>query len=171
MSAPVRLTVRSGETRGASVEVVGGRIVIGRAEDCDITVPDGKVSRHHAALEQGEDGRISLVDLGSSNGTFLDGHRVESAPIEGPAQIQVGDTVLVSSTGGKPQDATTFGEFRSKTHSAVQRLKVQRSARRATIASGPRWWPRPRWQSCCSPRTMARTRSSAWFAAPSRRRS
>jgi S1-C subfamily serine protease len=136
MSAPVRLTVRSGESRGASVEVVGGRIVIGRAEDCDITVSDGKVSRHHAAIERGEDGRVSVVDLGSSNGTFLDGHRVESAPIEGPAQIQVGDTVLVSSTGGKPQDATTFGEFRSKTHSAIQRLKVQRSARRATIASG-----------------------------------
>ncbi|MBN1530142.1 MAG: trypsin-like peptidase domain-containing protein [Thermoleophilaceae bacterium] len=136
MSAPVRLTVRSGEARGASVTVVGGRIVIGRADDCDITVPDGKVSRHHAALEPGADGRVSLVDLGSSNGTFLDGRRVESAEIDGQAQIQVGDTVLVSSPGGGAGQATVFGEFRSKTHSAIERIKVRRSARRASVLSG-----------------------------------
>jgi putative serine protease PepD len=136
---PVRLTIRSGEARGTTATVEAGRIVIGRADDCDLTVPDDvKVSRRHAAVERLADGRISVVDLGSSNGTFLNGRRVQSAEVEGRAQIQVGDTVLVSSPGEeeRPHDATMFGEFRSQTYSAIHRLVVQRSARRAVLASG-----------------------------------
>ena len=48
---PMRLTIRSGDARGTTATVNGGRILIGRADDCDLTVPDGKVSRHHAAVE------------------------------------------------------------------------------------------------------------------------
>jgi S1-C subfamily serine protease len=136
MSAPVVLTVRSGEARGTTASLEDERLVIGRADDCDLTVPDGKVSRHHAAVELQPDGRVALVDLGSSNGTFLDGRKVESAEIDGQAQIQVGDTVLVSGPGRPPGDATIFGEYRSKTLSAIHRLRLERSVRRATLAGG-----------------------------------
>ena len=137
MSETVRLTIRSGEARGATATVDDGRIVIGRADDCDLTVPDDvKVSRRHAAVERLADGRVALVDLGSINGTFLNGRRVEEAEVDGQAQIQVGDTVLVSTSGERPHDATVFGELGSKTYSAIHRIVVQRSARRAVIASG-----------------------------------
>jgi S1-C subfamily serine protease len=132
---PIRLTIRSGEARGTTATVEVGSILIGRGEDCDLTVPDGKVSRHHAVVEERADGTVSLVDLGSSNGTFLNGRKVESAEVDGDAQIQVGDTVVLSTRGELPHERTIFGQFRSQTQSAVHRLIVRRS-RRATLISG-----------------------------------
>jgi len=49
---------------------------IGRAEDNDIVLSDLSVSRHHAELRNTGDGRYAIVDLDSSNGTFLNGARV-----------------------------------------------------------------------------------------------
>ena len=49
---------------------------IGRAEDNDIVLADLSVSRHHAELRNTGDGRYAIVDLDSSNGTFLNGARV-----------------------------------------------------------------------------------------------
>ena len=133
---PILLTVRSGGARGDTATVDVGRIVIGRDDECDLTVPDGKVSRRHAAVERFADGRVSVLDLGSSNGTFVNGRKVESAEIDGQAQIQVGDTVLVSTRGEGLHHPTVLGEFRSQTYSAIHRLVVERSVRRATIISG-----------------------------------
>ena len=133
---PIQVTIRSGEAGGTNATVDVGRIIIGRGDDCDITVPDQKVSRRHAAVERHADGRVSLVDLDSSNGTFLNGRRVESAEIEGRAQIQVGDTVLVSTGVEHPHHPTVFGDYRSQTLSAIHRLVVQRWVRRAMLFSG-----------------------------------
>ncbi|MDQ4049124.1 MAG: FHA domain-containing protein, partial [Actinomycetota bacterium] len=44
----IRVTIRSGPSSGTSATVEDGRIVLGRAEDCDLTVPDPKASRRHA---------------------------------------------------------------------------------------------------------------------------
>jgi hypothetical protein len=51
-------------------------ISIGRETDNDIVVPSTSVSRHHAKIDLNED-RILIVDLGSSNGTFVRGNRIE----------------------------------------------------------------------------------------------
>jgi len=129
------LTIRSGEARGTTASVGEGRTVMGRAEDCDLVIPDERVSRRHAAIEDLPDGRASLVDLGSGNGTFVNGRRVESAVLEGREQIQIGDTVLTSSRGALPKAATALGDS-PPTRSAVQRLLLQRSVRRVTLISG-----------------------------------
>ncbi len=131
----LRLTVRSGEARGTTARVTGRRMVIGRADGCDLTIPDGRVSRRHAAVEALEGGHASLLDLGSGNGTFVNGRRVESAVLEGCEQIQLGDTVLVASRGEPPHAASLMGDPRP-TRSAVHRLRVQRSLRRATLLGG-----------------------------------
>lgn len=134
----IRLTIRSGAAAGTNTSVDDGRVVIGRGEDCDLIIPDPKASRRHAALEPLPDGRASLVDLGSGNGTFVNGHQVESAELDGHEQIQVGDTVLVSSRGEPPPaSGTVIGEApASKSQSVIQRLVLQRSVRRATLISG-----------------------------------
>ena len=76
---------RAGETFG----VEGERTVVGRSPDCEIFLDDVTVSRRHATLvRQGE--RVTIEDLGSLNGTFVNRHRVESAPLEDGDEIQIG---------------------------------------------------------------------------------
>ena len=52
---------------------------IGRAPDSDVVVADLRVSRHHAELRRRRGGAWEIIDLGSHNGTFLNGKR-SSAP-------------------------------------------------------------------------------------------
>jgi ABC-type multidrug transport system ATPase subunit len=72
---------------------------IGRASDNEVVVPDLSVSRYHAELRKSPRGGYEIVDLGSHNGTFLNGQRIGSAPVTemdivgvGPATFRlVGD--------------------------------------------------------------------------------
>jgi len=96
VAAPTRivatpfLSVVSGDGAGNRVPVVG-EIVIGR-ESADIVVPDDTASRRHAAVRPTAEG-LELVDLGSSNGTFVNGRR-----IEGPHLLSDGDEIAVAGT-------------------------------------------------------------------------
>ena len=65
------------------VLVTGERFVIGRDEDCDLVVADPKVSRRHAYLKPRPDGRATVHDLDSSNGTWVDGRQVRSSLLSG----------------------------------------------------------------------------------------
>ena len=67
-------------------------IVIGRGVECDLVIKDTKASRTHCRLTK--DGvSFRLEDLGSSNGTFVDGKR-----IEGPVQLNLNQTFKVGDT-------------------------------------------------------------------------
>jgi pSer/pThr/pTyr-binding forkhead associated (FHA) protein len=59
--------------------------VLGRSSRCDFVVDHGSVSRRHAELSAGESG-VSLRDLGSTNGTFVDDERVHVSVVH-PGQI------------------------------------------------------------------------------------
>ena len=131
------LTFRNERERGRTISVDGDTIVLGRDDDCDVVVDDPNVSRRHLSLAPRADGSVALLDLGSSNGTFLNGSRIESAVLDGNEQIQVGGTVLVSSRtdpAGR-RGVTEIGSLAGalQTPSAVHRLVVQRSLRRVTI--------------------------------------
>lgn len=65
-------------------------ITVGRASDNDVVIQDPKVSRHHAQIVQQNDGCIYLIDLESSNGTFVNGNR-----IYGRHYLHIGDSVKV----------------------------------------------------------------------------
>ena len=66
---------------------------LGRASDNDIVLEDSGVSRHHGRLER-QDGGYRFTDLGSHNGTFINGLKVNSAPLEDGDRVQVGQHVL-----------------------------------------------------------------------------
>ncbi|HEY5685451.1 MAG TPA: FhaA domain-containing protein [Acidimicrobiia bacterium] len=73
-----------GTLHGQSVfPLTVNRSVVGRAGDCDVVIGDERASRHHACLWM-EAGRVLVADLGSSNGTWVDGRRVgdSAAPVE-----------------------------------------------------------------------------------------
>lgn len=88
------LVVESGAAEGQEFRL-RGTVRIGRMEDNDIVLADPKVSRYHAIIAQGEAG-YSLVDLNSTNGTFLNGERIaEPRVLREEANILLGNTLLV----------------------------------------------------------------------------
>jgi pSer/pThr/pTyr-binding forkhead associated (FHA) protein len=70
-----------------------GTTRIGRALDNDIVIGDASVSRHHASIEY-QDGGFVLRDLGSANGTWLDGQRVSQAPLGTGGAFRLGDALF-----------------------------------------------------------------------------
>ncbi|MEZ0068371.1 hypothetical protein ABIA32_004396 [Streptacidiphilus sp. MAP12-20] len=73
-----------------------GRVVVGRSADADVPVDDPDVSRFHLSLEVGADGRVSVADAGSTNGTALDGAPVgaEPRPVPPGGLIELGESAL-----------------------------------------------------------------------------
>jgi len=65
---------------------------IGRGQDCDIALNDTWISRKHCKISL-LGGRIRVQDLGSTNGTFIDGQKVEDTFLEGSARLQLGEVV------------------------------------------------------------------------------
>src|SRR3954452_5201130 len=92
----MQLKITSGADAGKTVEVTGNEFTIGREGGVDLVLGDGKASRRHAALKPLPDGRATLYDMGSSNGTYVNGQRVQSVVLSGNEQIQIGDTVMVA---------------------------------------------------------------------------
>ncbi len=84
------LLVLAGPQLGEIYPLAAGReLVLGRREDADIQVRDDGVSRRHATLRvEGESAR--LVDLGSANGTYVDGARVPEAVVTDGTRLQMG---------------------------------------------------------------------------------
>jgi ABC transport system ATP-binding/permease protein len=88
-----RLRVVSGPNAGQTVDV-DEEVVIGR-EDTDLAIDDDEMSRRHAVVRRHAN-RLQVEDLGSTNGTFVDGARIaEPTLLGGGAEIKVGTTVLV----------------------------------------------------------------------------
>ena len=84
------LWVINGSRAGQSVGVTG-ELVIGR-ENADLTIDDAEVSRRHVAVRL-EGGELEVEDLGSANGTFVNGSRIEGpVKVGGGAKIRVGRT-------------------------------------------------------------------------------
>lgn len=78
-------------------------IVIGRREDCDLRIPLGEVSRKHCRiLVDGDD--LRLEDLGSSNGTYHNGTRVQEAGLDAGDTVQIGPLAFVVQIDGAPSD-------------------------------------------------------------------
>ena len=90
-----RLLVRSGPDAGQEYVLWGDQITVGRASreaNWEIRLSDRAVSRPHACLQR-EGETFYLVDLGSANGTLLNGQ-----PVGTPAAIKHGDTILLGET-------------------------------------------------------------------------
>ncbi len=75
---------------GRHAELRANRVLIGRAADCDVRLPDAEVSRRHAIIYRAQH-RTWITDLDSSNGTTVDGIGVtNSTPLRPGAQLTIG---------------------------------------------------------------------------------
>jgi pSer/pThr/pTyr-binding forkhead associated (FHA) protein len=87
MAAQFQFVMRSGPTPGATYSLEGDQLTIGRDSSNGVAINDAEVSRKHARLTfQG--GKYVLEDLGSTNGTFVNGQR-----LAGPVVLKSGDVV------------------------------------------------------------------------------
>jgi pSer/pThr/pTyr-binding forkhead associated (FHA) protein len=101
MQAVLVMFRSDGERR--SFSIARDMTVIGRREDCDLRIPLGEVSRKHCRLIRDGDS-LKLEDLGSSNGTYLNGQRVQEAQLNPGDTLQVGPVVFVLQVDGEPAD-------------------------------------------------------------------
>ena len=101
MQAVLVMFRADGERR--SFSIARDMTVIGRREDCDLRIPLGDISRKHCRIVRDGD-MLKLEDLGSSNGTFLNAHRVQEALLSPGDSIQVGPVVFVLQVDGEPED-------------------------------------------------------------------
>ncbi|MCL4529439.1 MAG: FHA domain-containing protein [Chloroflexi bacterium] len=87
MAAQFQFVMRSGPTPGATFSLEGDQLIIGRDSSSNVAINDAEVSRKHARLTfQG--GKYVIEDLGSTNGTFVNGQRLAS-----PIVLKSGDVV------------------------------------------------------------------------------
>ena len=103
---------RGGAGRGACLVIIHSRqetllgkridlgesLIIGRGDDADLALPSDSVSRRHARIYR-DDSKHIIEDLGSTNGTFLNGALAPAATLYRGDQIKIGDTILKYLTG------------------------------------------------------------------------
>ncbi len=89
-----KLIVQSGPGKGTIFELSGQPVVLGRDLTCEVVVPDEKASRRHARIAR-EGEAWTLADLGSRNGTLVNGTRMETRTLVPLDEIQVGGTTLL----------------------------------------------------------------------------
>jgi transcriptional regulator with GAF, ATPase, and Fis domain len=104
-------TVLSGSSKGTT-RPVGARMRIGKAPDNDLVLSDDTVSRHHCELAATGQG-IHVRDLGSTNGTRIDGTRVEGAVLTPGSVLKVGEVEIAVRPATQrvevmPSDASEF---------------------------------------------------------------
>jgi hypothetical protein len=84
----------TGLQAGSTYDLQTPVTLLGRGTDCDLRLVDTGVSRHHAELRV-EDGQVVLVDLGSTNGTLVNGQPVRRVALTDGTSITLGRTTLV----------------------------------------------------------------------------
>ncbi len=97
------LEVSAGPDKGAQVRTLEALLRIGTDTGSDLVLTDPTVSRRHAEIERTSRGFV-VRDLGSRNGTFLEGHQVLQAFLQPGDHLQLGKTRLVLKQQAKPTD-------------------------------------------------------------------
>lgn len=96
-AARLRVVPRDGEAH--VFEFDGTALTIGRAADNDLVLADGRVSRHHARIA-GRRGTLVYADLGSTNGSRVNGVAVGELVLGVGDRIEIGDTTIVVEVAG-----------------------------------------------------------------------
>lgn len=83
------LIAREGQLAGQRWTIDADEFVIGRGSDCELILPERQVSRYHVKIRR-QDGRYFLEDLGSKNGTHLNGTQIQGiVPIQDGDELQI----------------------------------------------------------------------------------
>jgi pSer/pThr/pTyr-binding forkhead associated (FHA) protein len=112
----VKLTVVAGPDAGKVFTRGQETISIGRGEDCDVVLRDGTVSRRHCAIQRSNPKKISLSDLYTPNGTFLNdvNNRIQTCDLRSGDEIIIGKSWLQVDLGEEGQAEQIVGAKRNE---------------------------------------------------------
>ncbi len=110
-----KLVVASGKSAGRSIALKHGKLVIGRAEECDVRPLGDEVSRRHCAVVE-EAGSVTVEDLKSRNGTYVNGVRIAAKVTVadgdivrvGPLELKVSCAVPAAATAPPLDDVSRW---------------------------------------------------------------
>jgi DNA-binding CsgD family transcriptional regulator len=94
MSRRFSLCAASPRTLPATVLLGHGKQVLGRSSGCDVPLKDLSVSRRHAEIVLTESG-VTVTDLGSRNGTFVEGKRIATCPVSDGQRVRFGSVTFI----------------------------------------------------------------------------
>ena len=121
----------------AELELTAGALVIGRATSCDLVLESTRISRNHARLTV-EGDAVTIEDLGSRNGTFVNGEQVSSAGLRTGDRISIADvTLTLRAEGGADQEVAASAD------GTVIFMPTEIMDREATQVLAPAEPPRP----------------------------
>lgn len=141
MATAFVLTMKAGPAPGLRIELQKRSLVLGRDPVCDIVVDDAEVSRRHARLIA-QSGGYAIEDLGSTNGTFVDGDRIRTVVTLRPgASLRLGETATFIYEAAAP-DRVDTRDFNATPPSASQ-VVAARSLRAAPVVPAPIAKPTP----------------------------
>src|SRR6185437_3555338 len=97
------LFVIQGDDQGKRFELKSKPMALGRDQSNPIRLHDTEVSRRHAELRPVDD-TYRIVDLGSANGTYVNGQAIDQAPLRSGDRLQLGQTVMLYNAGSSAGD-------------------------------------------------------------------
>ena len=100
------LFVIQGADQGKRFELKSKPMALGRDNSNPIRLHDTEVSRRHAEVRPVDDS-YRIVDLGSANGTFVNGQPVDQAPLRSGDRLQLGQTVMLFNEGHRDRPTAT----------------------------------------------------------------
>ena len=95
MATPVTLKVFRGDELVRTEHFTRDIIKIGRLSSAHLCLEDERISRIHSVIEVGADGRVSIIDMGSAEGTFVNGKRISKGPLRHGDEIKLGGLRIV----------------------------------------------------------------------------
>jgi pSer/pThr/pTyr-binding forkhead associated (FHA) protein len=134
----VKLHLIKGNPKGKVVDVPDGVLKVGRAEDSDLIIASTRISRHHCEITN--DGKtLTLRDLGSGNGSRVNGAKVQQQALAAGDEVQLGPLTFVVAIDGVRQRKAAPAPAQPKP--AAQAPKP--AAKPAPAAQQPKAAPKP----------------------------
>lgn len=134
-ASPLKLRAQGGPFNGRVFDIPGGRVSIGRAIDNDLVFDDPSLSRKHAVVHTIGPDRIELQDLGSSNGTWVNGRKIDAGIASLGDAVRFGDLMFVLE-GDAPAPQQRMPDFASQTAGGVPEPRRNNTALYAGIGVG-----------------------------------
>lgn len=93
-----KIRITNGSLTGKEYEIPANGLRLGRSSSNDVSIPDEELSRNHCLFEKNASGMISILDLASANGTYVNGELLDSSPrpLHAGDKIEVGATHIVA---------------------------------------------------------------------------
>jgi len=122
VSIELVLVTPDGEQRAFAVSRAR---IIGREEDCDLRVPVAEVSREHCRVEPSDNGGLAVEDLGSSNGTYINGIRIDEAEMAAGDVMKIGPAFMILRVDGDPASIDNDAAIERGTPSELEQPRSQ----------------------------------------------